>query len=180
MPFATWWRGDSLPNLPPLPDFSARRTTDLSALGRLTGLPEPILTARLAADNDAFVAFLADEPVAYGWLARRSGGIEELDYSFDLPAGDGYLWDFATLPAWRGRGVYPHLLQAIVRQEPAVERFWIGYQAHNQASARGIQKAGFRVIGDLAVTDGHASGFAAEPGERGRAAVAIFAPRARP
>jgi hypothetical protein len=180
MPFATWWRGDPLPRLPTVSEFSARRTTDLSLIGRLTGLPEPILTARLAADNDIFVAFVADEPAGYGWLARRSGGIDELDYSFDLPAGDGYLWDFVTLSAWRGRGVYPHLLQAIVRHEPAIERFWIGYEARNLASARGIQKAGFLVVGDLAVTEGHASGFAADPGERGQAAFSIFEPRPRP
>ena len=179
MPFATWWRGDSLPKLPSLPEFSARRATDLPLLEQLTHLPEPILTARFDAEHDIVVAFLADEPAGYGWLARRSGGIEELDYRFDLPDGNGYLWDFVTLPAWRGRGVYPHLLQTIVRQEAGIERFWIGYQAHNLASARGIQKAGFQVVGDLAMTDGHASGFTAEPGERGQAASAIFEPRSQ-
>jgi GNAT superfamily N-acetyltransferase len=180
MPFATWWRGDPLPELPSLPDFSARRSTDLALLRRLTGLSESVLAARFDAGHEIFLALVADEPAGYGWLARRSGGIEELDYSFDLPDGDGYLWDFVTLPAWRGQGVYPHLLQAIVRQEPGVERFWIGYEANNQASARGIQKAGFLVIGDLALTDRHVSGFVvARPGERAEAAVAIFEPRAQ-
>ena len=180
MPFATWWRGDPLPKLSPIADLSVRRSTDPALLRRLTGLTEPILSARFDAANEIFVAFLADEPTAYGWLARRSGGIEELDYRFDLPDGNGYLWDFMTLPDWRGRGVYPHLLQTIVRQEASIERFWIGYQVQNLASARGIQKAGFQVVGDLAMTDGHASGFAAEPGERGQAASAIFEPRPQP
>ena len=181
MPFATWWRGDALPKLSPLPTFSARRSTDPVLLRRLTGLSESVLAARFDADHQIFPAFVAEEPAGYGWLARRSGGIEELDYSFDLPDGDGYLWDFVTLPAWRGRGVYPHLLQAIVRQEPGVERFWIGYEANNQASARGIQKAGFQVIGDLALTDSHVSGFVVtQPGARAEAAVAIFEPGAGP
>lgn len=181
MPFATWWRGDPLPKLPSLSAFSARRATDPVLLGRLTRLPESVLAARFDTDNEIFVAFVADEPAGYGWLARRSGGIDALDYSFDLPSGNGYLWDFVTLPDWRGRGVYPHLLQAILRQEPDIERFWIGFEARNLASARGIQKAGFHVVGDLATADGHVSGFAAaQSDERGRAAAAIFEPRPQP
>ena len=175
MPFATWWRGDPLPELPPLPSFVARRSTDHALIGRLTGLPELMLSARLGADNDFFVGCLDGEPAGYGWLARRSGGIDELDFSFDLPAGNVYLWDFLTLPAWRGRGLYPHLLQAIVVQVTDAERFWIGYEARNLASARGIQKAGFQVVGDLAVADGRVSGFVAEGlGPRVEAASALF------
>jgi GNAT superfamily N-acetyltransferase len=181
VPFATWWRGDPLPNLPPLPAFSVRRATDRALLGRLTGLSEGVLSSRRGADNEIFVAFLEDQPAGYGWLARQSGGIDALDYSFEVPHGNGYLWDFVTLPAWRGRGVYPHLLQAIVQCETDVERFWIGYEAHNEASARGIEKAGFQLVGDLAVTDGRVSGFVvAEPRERGRVASALFEPKSSP
>jgi len=181
MPFATWWRGDPLPELPPLPSFAARRVSDRAATVRLTGLPEPIAEARLGAEHDLFVASLADEQVGYGWLARRAGGIEELDFSFEVPPGNAYLWDFVTLPAWRGRGVYPHLLQAILTHEAAVGRFWIGYEADNLASARGIARAGFKLVGDLAVTDGRVSGFnATEPGARARAARALFGPNGPP
>src|SRR4051812_73628 len=101
MPFATWWRGDLLPELPPLPRFEARRSTDHALIGRITGLPEPTIEARLGSGNDLFVALVAGEPAGYGWLARRSGGIDELDFSFEVPAGNAYLWDFVTLPAWR-------------------------------------------------------------------------------
>src|SRR5215207_8863437 len=120
MPFATWWRGDPLPELPSLPSFAARRVGDRAAIVRLTSLPEPIVEARIATEHDLFIATLADEQVGYGWLARRAGGIDELDFSFELPAGNAYLWDFVTLPAWRGRGVYPHLLQAILKAEASV------------------------------------------------------------
>ena len=37
--------------------------------------------------------------------------------SWPLGPQDRHLWDFVTLPAYRGRGVYPHLLQAILRAE---------------------------------------------------------------
>jgi GNAT superfamily N-acetyltransferase len=178
VPFATWWRGDPLPDLSPLPSLSIRRTVDQALLKGLTGLSETVLSTRLKHDHEVFVAFLDDQPAGYGWLARRSGGIDELDFSFGVPDGNAYLWDFVTLPAWRGKGVYPHLLQAIVLEETDVDRFWIGYEARNLASARGIEKAGFRLVGDLAVTDRRVSGFeVAEPGERGQAASAIFEPK---
>jgi len=181
MPFATWWRGEPLPELAPLPTFAVRRWTDRVLIGRLTGLPEPTVEARLGSDNELFVALMADEPAGYGWLARRSGGIDELDYSFEVPAGDAYFWDFLTLPAWRGRGVYPRLLQAILAQEPDIERFWIGYEARNLASARGIAKAGFQVVGDLAVAGSRVSGFeVAEPGAHAEAACALFEAKVRP
>jgi GNAT superfamily N-acetyltransferase len=181
MPFATWWRGDPLPAVPALPGFAARRETDRALIGRLTGLLGKTIDARLGSENELFVGLLDGEPAGYGWLAHRRGGIDELDFSFGLVRGDAYLWDFVTLPAFRGRGVYPHLLQAIVALAPDVERFWIGYEAHNLASERGIVKAGFRVVGDLEVTGGRVSGFVvAEPGPRAEAARALFHPKPRP
>ena len=67
---------------------------------------------------------------------------------FPLPPGERYLWDFATLPEWQGRGVYPRLLQAIIRLEAdAVQRLWIGHDADNDASRKGIERAGFQVVG---------------------------------
>jgi hypothetical protein len=91
----------------------------------------------------------------------RSGGKTEAllaHLAFRLAGSDRYLWDFRTLPQWRGRGFYPKLLQSILRNEGRAEaRFWIINAPENLASARGIDKAGFRVVGDLAVAqDGRA------------------------
>jgi GNAT superfamily N-acetyltransferase len=177
MPFATWWRGDPLPELPPLPGFAARRVASWDEAQRITGLIESRLLARHRDGNRLYAALLADRPVGYGWAARRLGAVDELRFSWDVPAGNCYLWDFVTLPEWRGRGVYPHLLQAIVGQELAdgIDRFWIGYEAHNEASGRGIRKAGFRVVGDIVVARGRVAGFVSEePGERAQAAAELL------
>ena len=175
MPFATWWRGDPLPELPPLPSWSARRVTRWDEARRITGLTEDRVVLRFQGGHRPYAAFLDEEPVAYGWAALQSGGIDELDFSFQVPSDACYLWDFVTLPAWRGRGIYPRLLQAILRQEDAVSRFWIGYEAGNDASARGIAKAGFNVVGDLEVTDRRVTGFlVVADGERAQAAGALF------
>ena len=175
MPFASWWRGDVLPDLPPIPGLSVRPVTRWAEAQQVTGLTESRVLARYQDANALYAAFLDDEPAGYGWLARRTGRIDELMLVFELPRGDAYLWDFVTLPAFRGRGVYPHLLQAITHQEERLSRFWIGYEGGNLASGRGIEKAGFRVVGDLVVQEWTVTGLTvASPGERGQAFVDLF------
>lgn len=61
-----------------------------------------------------------------------------------------YLWNFVTLTAHRGLGIYPRLLDAIVRTESReAERFWIAYAPENHASGSGIRKAGFVPLAEL-------------------------------
>ena len=65
---------------------------------------------------------LNGRPVGYGWAATRRASIGELGLAFALPRDERYLWDFATLPAYRGLGLYPRLLQAMLRAEEEEER----------------------------------------------------------
>jgi GNAT superfamily N-acetyltransferase len=158
MPFATWWRGDPLPTLPPLPGLTVRRSLNRALINQMTGLTRPAIEGRIKAENAFFVALLDREPTAYGWAALREGRIDELRFRFAVPPGHTYLWDFETLPPFRGRGIYPHLLQGITALLGEVDRFWIGYEGRNAASARGIEKAGFMIVGDLTVADGRVTG----------------------
>jgi GNAT superfamily N-acetyltransferase len=158
-----------------LPTFSARLVTRWDEAQRITGLTEKRILARHQNSDRLYAAFMNDTPVAYGWAARGEGGIEELDLTFAIPPRNCYLWDFVTHPDWRGQGIYPHLLQSILEDEAGVDRFWIGYEERNDASARGIAKAGFQVVGDLSVEKGHVTGFTIfEPGERSAAARDLF------
>ena len=158
MTFATWWRRDSLPDLSPLPKFSAHPSTDIEEIAHLTnGSPQNIAT-RLQAGNRPYLAFMGDVPVAYGWVATQEGSIADLQLSFSIPPENCYLYSFLTVPERRGHGIYPHLLQAIIRQEELLQRFWIGYLPDNAASGRGIEKAGFHVVSDLVVSQGQVSG----------------------
>jgi GNAT superfamily N-acetyltransferase len=175
MPFASWWRGDTLPDLPPIPGLSVRPVSRWAEAQLVTGLTEHRVLTRYQNANALYGAFLDGEPAGYGWLARQTGRIDELLLVFEMPRGETYLWDFVTLPAFRGRGVYPHLLQEITRQEEHLSRFWIGYDGANLASGRGIEKAGFRVVGDLVVQGGLVTGLTvADTGERGQAFVDLF------
>lgn len=176
MAFATWWRGDRLPELTPISNFSAGPTMDAALLARMAHLDMAEVQRRLSDGHRPYVAWLDGQPVAYGWVATRTAHIGELDLSIALPSGDRYLWDFATLPDWRGRGIYPRLLQAILMAELfEAERFWIIAAPENRASSAGIAKAGFTSIAHLSFQrEGQPGLLPIEPGERVSVAAALL------
>lgn len=148
MALNTWWRTDSLPALPALPGFAARRTDDAGLIADLNRIDGGEARARLRDGHRAYVATLDGQPVGYGWAATRAASIGELGIAFALPRDERYLWDFATLPAYRGLGIYPRLLQAILRSE-ATARAWILHAPENLPSGAGMARAGFQAIGRL-------------------------------
>jgi len=149
MALMTWWRTDTLPALPALPGFAARRSADPYEIAELNRTSVGEARARLRDGHRAYLATLNGRPVGYGWAATRGASIGEVGLAFSLPRDERYLWDFATLPAFRGRGLYPRLLQAMLRQEAAA-RAWILYAPENRPSGMGISRAGFRPVGRLA------------------------------
>lgn len=150
MSLATWWSSDPLPELPVLPGFQVICISDDTALAALNRLEVTEVRARRQAGHRPYVGVLNGTPVAYGWVATREASIGELKLSFQLPPGQRYLWDFATLPGSQGRGIYPHLLQAILRQEMLeAGRFWIIHAPENTPSGAGMEKAGLLPVGQL-------------------------------
>ena len=145
--FYRWGRCDPRPALPRLPRFSAGVTDDERLVAALADLDLAEVLARAQTGHRPYVAWIAGVPVAYGWSATHQATIGEVGLRFEVPVANRYLWDFATLPSWRGRGVYPQLLQAILAHEAGAEQLWIGHVPANLASARGIVKAGFRRVG---------------------------------
>lgn len=149
MALMTWWQADPLPALPALLGLTARPLADDGLLAELNRIDRAEARARRREGHTPYVAALHGTPVAYGWSAARNAAIGELGLRFALPRDERYLWDFATLPAYRGRGIYPRLLQAMVRGERAA-RAWIIHAPENQASGAGIARAGFAPVGRLA------------------------------
>lgn len=150
MALAAWWRGDPVPALSTLPNFRVEASRDEGLLAWINQLTRHEVRQRLRAGHQPYLAWLGQTPVGYGWVATREASIGELGVRIVLPAADRYLWDFVTLPEWRGYGIYPRLLQGILGQlEPAVERVWIIHAPENTPSGAGMRKAGLQPVGQL-------------------------------
>jgi GNAT superfamily N-acetyltransferase len=153
MSFATFWIEDTFTSIPSLPGFTAGPALDQDELAEINQLGRAEVTDRLTKGHRPYVARMDGQPVAYGWLATREISIGELDINVELPPDDRYLWDFATLPDWQGRGLYPRLLQSILEQEiQNAKRFWIIHAPENLPSGAGMSKAGFEFVGQLSFT----------------------------
>lgn len=127
-----------------------RESADIELLARLGEVSKEEVMRRLVNDHLAFVAFLNGVPAAFGWMARGKASIGELNHTMILPIGHRYLWNFRTIAEFRGQGIYPALLQYILRYEGTKARqFWIIHAPENQSSLRGIIKAGFHYVGKL-------------------------------
>jgi len=92
--------------------------------------------------------------VTYGWVTFDREEIGELNLSIQLNAGEAYIWDCATLPAYRGRRFYPALLVHIIGelQRQGLHRIWIGTDSANLPSQVGMVIAGFQPIGEIVLS----------------------------
>lgn len=159
MSLATFWIEDTFALIPSLPGFTADPALDWYELAEINQLSHAEVIDRQMNGHRPYVARIDGQPVGYGWLATSKVSIGELDINVELSSDDRYLWDFATLPDWQGRGLYPRLLQSILEQEiQNAKRFWIIHAPENLPSGAGMSKAGFEFVGQLSFTlDGKVS-----------------------
>jgi L-amino acid N-acyltransferase YncA len=148
MALATWWASDPLMDLAPLPNFHVELEADDSRLAVINHVTVAEVRRRRHGGHRPYVGSIDETEVTYGWVATREASIGELNLAFPIATDSRYLWDFATAPDWQGKGLYPRLLQAIVQAERA-EQFWIIHAPENLPSRAGMQKAGFRAVGQL-------------------------------
>lgn len=93
----------------------------------------------------------AGEVLAYGWIARPGDTVDDLGFDIELPAGNVWIYDCATVSRARGRGLYTALLLTM-RQDfgrYGIRYGWIGTAPRNWASQRGIARAGFLKVADM-------------------------------
>ena len=148
MALATWWASDPWMDLTPVSNFHVRLAADDAQLATINHLTIAEVEQRRRDGHLPYVSYIGEASVTYGWVATREASIGELNLAFPIAADSRYLWDFATLPEWQGKGLYPRLLQGIVQAERA-ERFWIIHAPENLPSGAGMQKAGFQAVGQL-------------------------------
>jgi GNAT superfamily N-acetyltransferase len=166
-----WCRGDALPICSGVSDLTVEASTHVEQLSNLMGIPEADLSEQLGLGHRAYLAHLGTLPVAVGWSATGAVALFGGRVTLHVPPNHRYLYGFVTHPDWRGRGIYPQLLQAILRTEEQ-ESFWIMHLLENTSSQRGIHKAGFRVAGRLSFLSTDGLSLVPPPGDSERAQVA--------
>jgi hypothetical protein len=131
-------------------ELTIERECNAAVMAALQVRTESEIAARFAGGHRAYIAKWKGESAAFGWVATRYAEIGELRSRMEIPTGERYLWNFVTLKAHRGMGIYPRLLDGIVRRESSeAQRFWVAYAPENHASGSGIHKAGFVSIAEL-------------------------------
>ena len=67
---------------------------------------------------------------------------------------EAYIWDCATLPAYRGQRLYPALLIHMLGElrNAGFQRVWIGTDADNLPSQRGVALVAFQPVVDIMLT----------------------------
>lgn len=169
-----WRRGDRIPPVATRPDARFASAADDEELARAAGLPVDEVMARRQRGNRPYLARVGGELAAYGWACHWTAECGWKNLPFTVRDGDCYLWDFATLPPWRGNGLYPSLLAWILRHDDGAQHFWIMHRQSNEASRRGIARAGFQLV--AALYDQPDGRFRLEPlGEPGAARLARVA-----
>jgi GNAT superfamily N-acetyltransferase len=118
------------------------------------GLDDPeIILQRFATGRHCYAARVDGKLVAYGWVTFDEEAIGELGLRFRLKAGEAYIWDCATLLAYRRQHLYTALLSCIVSELRAsgLCRVWIGADMDNLVSQKGMALAGFQPAIDFLV-----------------------------
>ncbi len=111
------------------------------------------LLQRFETGRRCYTAWVGDQLASYGWVSFDEEHIGELNLRIHLLQGEVYIWDCATVPAFRRNGLYSALLGYIITQLHAEGfcRAWIGADMDNKPSQQGIARAGFHHVGDLVI-----------------------------
>ena len=130
---------------------------------RLTAELVPALVSTMARDTSAellkridtgrrcYAAWVGDQLASYGWVSFDEEYIGELNLRIRLLPGEVYIWDCATVPAYRRNRLYSALLSHMIGELRTEEfcRAWIGADMDNLPSQKGIARAGFHHVADL-------------------------------
>jgi N-acetylglutamate synthase-like GNAT family acetyltransferase len=112
-----------------------------------------LVQQRFDQGQHCYVGKLANSPVTYGWVTFDEEEIGEVSLRIRLKVGEAYIWNCATLPAYRRQHLYSALLAYIVAslRQQELRRVWIGTDHDNLFAQQGIARAGFQATGDIMI-----------------------------
>jgi RimJ/RimL family protein N-acetyltransferase len=107
---------------------------------------------RLERGDHCYGAWLGSDLVHYSWVQTR-GAHPIATAGIEVPIRERELWIYncRTSELHRGRRIYPHMLQHIVREQfgAGARTAWIYTAEHNIPSQRGVERAGFTLVHKL-------------------------------
>ncbi len=108
-------------------------------------LKADVVHRRFERGEICFAAVYEGKIVSYCWMAQGKIGIEEIDLAVATLPDEVYLYDAYTLDEWRGKGLYPAVLNEMLLYagQTGFSRALIFVAVNNTASRRGVLKAGF-------------------------------------
>lgn len=100
----------------------------MAAVVEAMGDEGDLVATRLARGCRCFVALESGMVVAYGWLSSGPEWIGELGLELMPAPGEAYIWNCATLPAHRRKGLFSAVLRWMAAQgrREGLVRLWIG------------------------------------------------------
>jgi CelD/BcsL family acetyltransferase involved in cellulose biosynthesis/peptidoglycan/xylan/chitin deacetylase (PgdA/CDA1 family) len=121
----------------------------------------PALFQRFRRGDRVAILRHGDQLVHVSWYALR----DKIDISYELgatyvvplPSPHMLIYDCWTKPSYRGQGIYPAVLMRLYRELSAIAPVCIYVRLDNEASVKGIEKAGF--IKTLTVCETHQISF---------------------
>jgi GNAT superfamily N-acetyltransferase len=136
---------------PPLPSRIEVRIApagDAAAgpLAAAMNVPAAEVAARMGRGSRALAAWHGEQLAAYCWVSFQREHVGELGRDLFLAPGEPYIWDCATVPRFRGQGLYTSVLRALLDLLAAegAHRAWIGASSTHAASNHTFVTVGFR------------------------------------
>jgi len=117
---------------------------------RAAGEPRGLVAPRFAHGDEFFGWLVRGRVVSFGWVTCQDRTVGPFQLA-EVP-GRAFLYNFHTLEGHRGQGFYPALLLAVrhVLGRENLTEFVLDVNLRNSASVRGIEKAGFVPVAQVA------------------------------
>ena len=129
------------------------KSEDIRRLQRLAKFNDGMAQQRLNAGHLCFVALNSGSLANYAWFCFHEGYIDELETKIRVTPGSVYRYDVFTLPAYRGRGIFPSAFEEsskYLSQNDIKEMYGL-VDSNNSPMLRVYEKAGIasQKIGDV-------------------------------
>jgi GNAT superfamily N-acetyltransferase len=109
--------------------------------------PDKKFNERLRANQQCYVALRGNNIAGYAWATRAGLYVDEIACMYPVSEDEIFIYDCFVDPDYRGAGIYPAMLEFIIRDNrqryDKLTHASIAASALNRASIRGILKAGF-------------------------------------